>query len=90
LPGTQNSPRPGEGAIHRLFRNSFQIWQSENAELEKIVLKFCGRAAQLVSERNRHSSQQIQELVGGNIKLTLTLNSLEEIIPWGSLVGERL
>src|SRR6516225_2955033 len=74
--------RPGEGEIQHLFRNSFQIWQSENAELEQITLRFSGRGAQLVRERNWHSSQQIQELAGGNLELTLTLNSLEEIIPW--------
>jgi predicted DNA-binding transcriptional regulator YafY len=77
-----SNSRPGEGEIQRLFRNSFQIWQSENAELEQIVLRFSGRAAQLVRERNWHSSQQIQELAGGNLELCLTLNSLEEIIPW--------
>jgi predicted DNA-binding transcriptional regulator YafY len=74
--------RPGEGEIQRLFRNSFQIWQSENAELEQIVLRFSERPAQLVRERNWHWSQQIQELAGGNLELSLTLNSLEEIIPW--------
>jgi predicted DNA-binding transcriptional regulator YafY len=74
--------RPGEGDIQRLFRNSFQIWQSENANLEQIVLRFSGRAAQLVRERNWHASQQIQELAGGNLELSLTLNSLEEIVPW--------
>jgi predicted DNA-binding transcriptional regulator YafY len=77
-----SNSRPGEGEIQRLFRNSFQIWQSENAEIEQIVLRFSGRAAQLVRERNWHSSQQIQELAGGNLELSLTLNSLEEIIPW--------
>ena len=77
-----SNSRPGEGGIQRLFRNSFQIWQSENAELEQIVLRFSGRAAQLVRERNWHSSQQIQQLAGGNVELSLTLNSLEEIIPW--------
>jgi predicted DNA-binding transcriptional regulator YafY len=77
-----SNSRPGEGEIQRLFRNSFQIWQSENAGLEQIVLRFSGRAAQLVRERNWHSSQQIQELAGGNLELALTLNSLEEIIPW--------
>ena len=75
-------PRPGEGEIQRLFRNSFQIWQSENTDLEQIVLRFSGRAAQLVRERNWHSSQQIQELAGGNLELSLALNSLQEIIPW--------
>ena len=79
---TFSKSRQGEGEIQRLFRNSFQIWQSENAELEQIVLRFSGRAAQLVRERNWHSSQQIQELADGNLELSLTLNSLEEIIPW--------
>ena len=64
------------------LRNSFQIWQSENADLEQIVLRFSGRAAQLVRERNWHSSQQIQKLADGNLELSLTLNSLEEIVPW--------
>ena len=77
-----SNPRPGEGEIQRLFRNSFQIWQSENAELEQIALRFSGQAAQLVRERNWHASQQIQELADGNLELSLTLNSLEEIIPW--------
>src|SRR5258708_445271 len=77
-----SNPRPGESEIQRLFRNSFQIWQSENADLEQIVLRFSGRAAQLVRERNWHSSQQIQEIADGNLELALTLNSLEEIIPW--------
>ena len=76
-----SNSRPGEGEIQRLFRNSFQIWQSENAELEQIVLRFSGRPAQLVRERNWHSSQQIQELAGGHLELALTLNSLEEIVP---------
>ena len=77
-----SNPKPAGAEIQRLFRNSFQIWQSENADLEQIVLRFSGRAAQLVRERNWHSSQQIQELAGGNLELSLTLNSLEEIVPW--------
>jgi predicted DNA-binding transcriptional regulator YafY len=77
-----SNPRPANAEIQRLFRNSFQIWQSENAELGQIVLRFSGQAAQLVRERNWHASQQIQELAGGNLELALTLNSLEEIIPW--------
>jgi predicted DNA-binding transcriptional regulator YafY len=77
-----SNARPGNDEIQRLFRNSFQIWQSENADLEQIVLRFSGRAAQLVRERNWHSSQQIQELADGNLELSLALNALEEIIPW--------
>jgi predicted DNA-binding transcriptional regulator YafY len=77
-----SNPRPAAEEVQRLFQNSFQIWQSENTGLEQIVLRFSGRAAQLVRERNWHSSQQIQELADGNLELSLTLNSLEEIVPW--------
>jgi predicted DNA-binding transcriptional regulator YafY len=77
-----SNPKPAGAEIQRLFRNSFQIWQNENADLEQIVLRFSGRAAQLVRERDWHSSQQIQELADGNLELSLTLNSLEEIVPW--------
>jgi predicted DNA-binding transcriptional regulator YafY len=55
-----SNPKPTGPLIERLFRNSFQIWQSENAELEKIVLRFSGRAAQLVRERNWHFSAPSQ------------------------------
>ena len=76
------NPKPGDEDIQRLFENSFQIWLSESAKLEQIVLRFSGRAAQLVRERNWHPSQQIQELADDNLELSLTLNSLEEIVPW--------
>jgi predicted DNA-binding transcriptional regulator YafY len=49
-----SNPKPAGPEIERLFRNSFQIWQSENTDLEQIVLRFSGRAAQLVRERNWH------------------------------------
>ena len=75
-------PRPGDADIRQLFQNSFQIWLSENARLERIVLRFSGRAAQLVRERNWHPSQRLQELAKGNLEVTLTLNSLDEIVPW--------
>jgi predicted DNA-binding transcriptional regulator YafY len=77
-----SNPRPGDKDIQQLFQNSFQIWQSENARLEQIVLRFSGRAVQLVRERNWHPSQRLQELADGNLEVTLTLNSIEEIVLW--------
>jgi predicted DNA-binding transcriptional regulator YafY len=77
-----SNPKPAGAEIQGLFRNSFQIWQNENTNLEQIVLRFSGRAAQLVRERNWHSSQRIQELSDDNLELSVTLNSLEEIVPW--------
>jgi predicted DNA-binding transcriptional regulator YafY len=74
--------RPGDADIQKLFQNSFQIWQTEDAKLQQIVLRFSGRAAQLVRERNWHPSQRIQELADGTLELRMTLNALEEIVPW--------
>jgi proteasome accessory factor B len=74
--------KPEDRDIRQLFQNSFQIWQSENARLERIVLQFSGRAAQLVRERNWHPSQRLQDLADGNLEVTLALNSLDEIVPW--------
>jgi proteasome accessory factor B len=77
-----SKPKPGDKDIQQLFENSFQIWQSENARLEHIALRFSGRAAQLVRERSWHASQRLQELADGDLEVVLTLNSLEEIVPW--------
>jgi proteasome accessory factor B len=85
-----SNPGPANDEIQRLFRNSFQIWQSENTDLEQIVLRFSGRAAQLVRERNWHASQQIQELADGSLELALTLNSLEEISYLGFFPGGKI
>jgi predicted DNA-binding transcriptional regulator YafY len=77
-----SNPKPSDADIQQLFQNSFQIWQSEDARLERIILRFSGRAAQLVRERDWHPSQRLQELADGSLEVTLTLNSLEEILPW--------
>jgi predicted DNA-binding transcriptional regulator YafY len=77
-----SAPRPGDADIRKLFQNSFQIWQTEDAKLQKIVLCFSGRAAQLVRERHWHLSQRIQELADGTLELRMTLNALEEMVPW--------
>jgi predicted DNA-binding transcriptional regulator YafY len=74
--------RPGDADIQKLFQNSFQIWQTEDAKLQQIVLCFSGRAARLVRERNWHPSQRIQGLADGILELRMILNSLEEIVPW--------
>jgi WYL domain len=77
-----SQPKPEDRDIERLFQNSFQIWQNEDAKLERTVLRFSGRATQLVRERNWHASQRLQELANGDLEVGLTLNSLEEIVPW--------
>ena len=84
-----SNSRPGEGEIQRLFRNSFQIWQSENAELEQIVCGFPGGPhSSFATERALEPADP--GVTDGNLELALTLNSLEEIIPLDPFLGKRL
>ena len=52
-----STPRPGDGDIQKLFQNSFQIWQTEDAKLQQIVLCFSGAPHNWFAERNWHPSQ---------------------------------
>jgi predicted DNA-binding transcriptional regulator YafY len=81
--------KPGPEILHDLFKNSFQIWQSENNKIYEIALQFDSFAAQLVRERTWHSSQCIQELTGGELEIRFTLISLDEILPWIRSWGEH-
>jgi predicted DNA-binding transcriptional regulator YafY len=69
-------------AVSELFKNSFQIWQTENAEIYEIRLRFDSFAAQLVRERTWQTSQSVQELVGGELELSLRVNAIDEILLW--------
>jgi proteasome accessory factor B len=71
-------------AVSDLFKNSFQIWktENENAQIHKIRLRFDSSTAQLIRERTWHITQSIQELVGGELELSLRVNSIDEILPW--------
>jgi predicted DNA-binding transcriptional regulator YafY len=81
--------KPGPETLEDLFKNSFQIWQSENNKIYEIALQFDSFAAQLVRERTWHSSQRIQELTNGELEIRFTLNSLDEILPWIRSWGEH-
>ncbi len=54
-----------------------------------IRIRFDKFASQLVRERVWHSSQQIQELTGGEIEFRVILSSLHEIEPWVLSWGEH-
>jgi predicted DNA-binding transcriptional regulator YafY len=81
--------KPAPEILKQLFKDSFQIWQSENSKTYEITLQFDSFAAQLVRERSWHSSQRIQELTNGDLEIHFTLNSLDEILPWIRSWGEH-
>lgn len=71
-------PRDFSAAKH--LKNSFGIFSGGNPQA--ITIEFDRFGAQLIRERQWHPSQQIRDLSGGRLELTLTLGSFEEIERW--------
>ncbi len=67
-------------SLEQRLRGSFGVHSSEG-EFE-VVLRFNAHAADYVREKKWHESQQLRELKGGGVELTLKLSSLGEIQRW--------
>ena len=72
--------RPQKFSLEKRLRDSFGVHSGEG-EFE-VVISFNARAADYVREKKWHESQQLRELKGGGVELTLTLSSLAEIERW--------
>jgi predicted DNA-binding transcriptional regulator YafY len=72
--------RPKRFSIKEHLKGSFGVFSGKGSH--RVRIRFDTFAAQLIRERVWHPSQQIQELTGGGLELTLTLSSLLEIEPW--------
>ena len=72
--------RPRDFNIAKYLKGSFGIFTGED-DFE-VVIDFDAWAAALVRERKWHPTQQIQELAGGGLRLTLRLSNLPEIERW--------
>lgn len=88
-PTWRSFEKPAPETLQQLFKDSFQIWQSEDNKTYEIALQFDSFAAQLVRERTWHNSQRIQELTDGELEIRFTLNSLDEIVTWIRSWGEH-
>jgi len=58
------------------------VFTKPDAQLESVVIKFAGLAADLVREREWHPSQKMKDLPKGGLLLTLQLGNLNEISGW--------
>jgi predicted DNA-binding transcriptional regulator YafY len=72
--------RPKDFSIEKYLKGSFGIFTGED-DFE-VVVEFDPWAAVLIRERRWHPTQQIQELAGGRLRLTLRLSNLPEIERW--------
>lgn len=72
--------RPKDFSIQKYLKGSFGIFTGED-DFE-VVIEFDPWAAVLIRERKWHPTQQIQELTGGRLRLSLRLSNLPEIERW--------
>ena len=75
-------------SLQEHLKDSLGVFSGKGKHSVKI--RFDKFAAQLVRERIWHSSQQIQELTGGEIEFRVVLSSLHEIVPWVLSWGEHV
>jgi proteasome accessory factor B len=73
-------PRPQKFSLEKRLRDSFGV--HSGAGQFDVLLRFNVRVADYVREKKWHASQQLRELKGGDVELSLRLSSLMEIQRW--------
>ncbi len=83
----QETPRIGrkfkkdkDFSLRERLMGSFGVFSGEGRY--RVQIEFDDFASQLVRERNWHPTQEIEDLPGSELRLTLQLDSLEEIERW--------
>lgn len=79
--------KPSGFSAAKALENSFGVFSGNKPTQVEIL--FDRFAARLVRERHWHLSQQITEMKGGKLKLSLVLGGFEEIERWLLSWGER-
>lgn len=79
--------RPAKFNASEYLQGSFGIYKGE--ENFQVVVEFDAWAADLIRERRWHTTQQIAELDGGKLRLTMQLNNLAEVERWILSWGEH-
>jgi len=78
--------RPADFSIDKHLGDSLGVFKGQGRV--KVRIRFDAFAARLVRERNWHPSQKLKPLTAGELELSMTLGSLEEIerwtLSWGS------
>ena len=62
--------------------NSWGIWSSDSTPTERVRLRFDAAVSHRVREAIWHRSQELVELPGGSVELTVTVAGTVEIRPW--------
>lgn len=72
--------RQARFSLEQRLRDSFGV-HSGRGQYE-VKIRFSARAADFIREKKWHDSQQLRDLPGGRIELSLKLSSLQEVERW--------
>lgn len=64
----------------KYFGATFGVYQAD--QRYEVAIEFSGATAELVRERQWHSSQKLTDLPDGRVRLELTVSHLDDIRPW--------
>ena len=79
-PTGKSFERPRKFSLEQRLRGSFGVHSGRGAF--EVVIRFDRYAADYIREKKWHEPQRVRELRGGEVEITLTLSSLEEVGRW--------
>ncbi len=77
---TERFTVPANFDIEDYFQGEFGIWRTK--EKRRVVVDFDAHAAEYVKMRKVHQSQRLANLVGGGVRLTMTVGNLHQVVSW--------
>jgi predicted DNA-binding transcriptional regulator YafY len=73
---------PADFSVASWLADAFQVVADPAAPLETVTLRFSPYAARFIREKRWHISQELRELPGGGVELSLRVASLVELERW--------
>lgn len=80
VPTKETFTRPADFSPEKFFANSLGVLEGKGDY--RVVIRFSPAAAERIREREWHESQEMRELPGGALELTLRLGALSEVEQW--------
>lgn len=77
----QTFERPKDFDPNKWFKNSFGIFHEEGQPI-RVRVKFEPPVSRLIAERQWHTSQQLRQLDGDSIEISLLVSNLTEVRNW--------
>ncbi len=80
LQSSERFELPRDFHVDDYFQGQFGIWRGKNPT--RVVIEFEQQVADLVTSRRMHSTQKISHVGNGNIRLSMTVGNLTEVVSW--------